>query len=108
MGQREMQHWGILKKDFNNITDSDMQESSGKDDLVDSSYESEADSGEEEKGCSTAHNKSWVTGKRVASDLCSTLSSVSGYRSAASLEHQKMKDHLLRKFPDIFTDKLGP
>ena len=57
-----------------------MQEISGSDDLEDSSYESEAGSGEEEKGCSTPHTKSWVTVRKVASDICSTLSSASGSR----------------------------
>ena len=69
LGWREMQRWGILKKNFNKITYKDMVEDASRGDLMDSCYNSVE---EEDKGCPSGNAKFWATGRRVASHPCSS------------------------------------
>ena len=43
-----MYHWRIVKNTVNKVTESEMQENSSSENLVDSCYESEEESGEGE------------------------------------------------------------
>ena len=82
-----------MKKNFNNIKGGGSEEEEGEE-VVD-------------KGCPSVNTKFWTAGRRVASHPCRTSSSTSGDELASSQGNQNMKERLM-KFPEVFTDELGP